>query len=186
MITASADKEYAIIRKVLAGDVDHYALLVNRYKNMAYNVAFRMLGNADTAEDMAQEAFIAAYNALGNFRFDSRFSSWLFRVVVNKCRDHFRTRRETVPVEEICDYVAGPNPSPEKAASSHQTENAIQDALSRLPPEYREVIILKHIEGRDYQEIAETLGVSVAALKVRAHRGRDMLKKLLTSRGVSL
>ncbi len=186
MSTAGAEEEYAVIRKVLAGDREQYAVLVNRYKDMVYNIAFRLLGDADAAKDMAQEGFIAAYNALGDFQFNSRFSSWLYRIVVNKCRDHYRAGKETVPVEEICDYVAGPEPSPEKAASCRQTGDAVQQALASLPPDYREVIVLKHIEGLDYQEIAETLGVSVAALKVRAHRGREMLRKLLEAQGVAL
>ncbi len=186
MSTAGAEEEYAVIRKVLAGDREQSTVLVNRYKDMAYNIAFRLLGDADAAKDMAQEGFIAAYNALGDFQFNSRFSSWLYRIVVNKCRDHFRAGKETVPVDEICDYVAGPEPSPEKAASCRQTGDAVQQALDGLPPDYREVIVLKHIEGLDYQQIAETLGVSVAALKVRAHRGREMLRKLLEAQGVAL
>jgi RNA polymerase sigma-70 factor (ECF subfamily) len=186
MSTASVEEEYAVIRKVLAGDRDHYAVLVDRYKDMAYNIAVRMLGDADTAKDMAQEGFIAAYNALGDFQFNSRFSSWLYRIVVNKCHDHFRAGREIVPVDEVCDYLAAPGPSPEKIASCQQIGDTVQQALNGLPPDYREVIILKHIEGLDYQEIAETLGVSVAALKVRAHRGREMLRKILEGQGVAL
>ncbi len=186
MSTATAEEEYAIIRKVLAGDREQYAVLVNRYKDMAFNIAFRLCGDADSAKDMAQEGFISAYNALGDFRFNSRFSSWLYRIVVNKCRDQFRAGRETVPVDEICDYVAGQEPSPEKAASCRQTGDAVQQALNNMPPDYREVIVLKHIEGLDYQEIADMLGVSVAALKVRVHRGREMLRTLLEGMGVAL
>jgi len=184
MSAASVEEEYAVIRKCLAGEPDQYAVLVDRYKDMAYNIAFRMLGDTDAAKDMAQEGFIAAYNALGDFKFNSKFSSWLYRIVVNKCRDHFRAGKDNVPVDEICDYIAGPDPSPEKAASCRQTGDAIQQALNGLPPDYREVIVLKHIEGLDYQEIADALGVSVSALKVRAHRGREMLKKLLEGMGV--
>jgi RNA polymerase sigma-70 factor (ECF subfamily) len=186
MSAASIEEEYAVIRKCLAGDPDHYAVLVDRYKDMAYNIAFRMLGDADAAKDMAQEGFIAAYNALGDFKFNSRFSSWLYRIVVNKCRDHFRAGRENIPVDEICDSIAGPGPSPEKAASCRQTGDVVQQALNRLPRDYREVIIMKHIEGLDYQEIADALGVSVSALKVRAHRGREMLRKLLEGMGAAL
>ncbi len=186
MSTAGAEEEYEVIRKVLAGDREQYTVLVDRYKDLVYNIAFRLLGDADAAKDMAQEGFIAAYNALGDFKYNSRFSSWLYRIVVNKCRDHYRAGKETVPVDEICDYVAGPEPSPEKAASCRQTGDAVQQALAGLPPDYREVIVLKHIEGLDYQEIAEALGVSVAALKVRAHRGREMLRKLLEAQGVAL
>jgi RNA polymerase sigma-70 factor, ECF subfamily len=186
MSAASVEEEYAIIRKCLAGDSEQYAVLVDRYKDMAYNIAFRMLGDADAAKDMAQEGFIAAYNALGGFKFNSRFSSWMYRIVVNKCRDHFRSDRETIPVDEICDYIAVSDPSPEKAASCRQTGDAVQQALNGLPPDYRDVIIMKHIEGLDYQEIADALGVSVSALKVRAHRGREMLRKLLEGMGVAL
>ena len=184
----SVDKveEYAIIRKVLAGDADQYALLVDAYKDLAYNIAIRMVGDADAAKDMAQESFIAAYNALGEFKFNSRFSSWLYRIVVNKCRDHFRATRESVPVDEICDYIAGSDHTPEQAASCRQTGDAVPGGAEQVAPDYREVIILKHIEGLDYQEIADTLGVSVSALKVRAHRGREMLKKLLEGMGVTL
>jgi RNA polymerase sigma-70 factor (ECF subfamily) len=181
-----AEDEYAIIRKVLAGEADQYAVLVDAYKDLAYNIAFRLVGDADTAKDMAQESFIAAYNALGDFKFNSRFSSWLYRIVVNKCRDHFRATRETVPVDDICEDIAGPDRTPEQAASSRQTGDAVQQALNKLPPDYREVIILKHIEGLDYQEIADTLEVSVSALKVRAHRGREMLRTLLEGMGVTL
>ncbi len=171
---------------ILGGDSDQYAVLVDRYKDLAYNIAFRMLGDSDTAKDMAQESFIAAYNALDDFKFNSRFSSWLYRIVVNKCRDHFRAGKETVPVDEICEYTAGPHDSPEHAASCRQTGDAVQKALNGLPLEYREAIILKHIEGLDYQEMADALGVSVSALKVRAHRGREMLRKLLDGMGVTL
>jgi RNA polymerase sigma-70 factor (ECF subfamily) len=186
MSTTVAEEEFAIIKKCLAGNAEHYSVLVDRNKDMAYNIAFRMLGDADVAKDMAQESFIAAYNALGDFKFNSKFSSWLYRIVVNKCRDHFKAGRETVPVDDICDYIAGQDPTPEQAASCRQTGDVVQQALNRLPPDYREVIILKHIEGHDYQEIAAALGVSISALKVRAHRGREMLKKLLEGAGVTL
>jgi RNA polymerase sigma-70 factor (ECF subfamily) len=186
MSDGKVEEEYAIIRQVLAGDAEQYAALVDAYKDMAYNIAFRLVGDADAAKDMAQESFIAAYNALKDFKFNSRFSSWLYRIVVNKCRDHFRADREHVPVDEVCDFIAGTDHTPEQAASCRQTGDAVQQALNGLPPDYREVIILKHIEGLDYQEIAETLGVSVSALKVRAHRGREMLKKLLEGMGVAL
>jgi RNA polymerase sigma-70 factor (ECF subfamily) len=185
-MSASITAEYTVIKKCLAGNTEQYSVLVDRYKDMAYNIAFRMSGDADVAKDMAQESFIAAYNALKDFKFNSKFSSWLYRIVVNKCRDHFKAGRETVPVDDICDYIAGQDPTPEQVMACRQTGDVVQQALNRLPPDYREVIVLKHIEGLDYQEIADALGVSVSALKVRAHRGREMLKKLLEGMGVTL
>jgi RNA polymerase sigma-70 factor (ECF subfamily) len=178
-------EEYAIIKQCLAGDAEHYAVLVDRYKTMAYNIAYRLLGDADIAKDMAQESFISAYGALGHFKFNAKFSSWLYRIVVNKCRDHFKASKQTVAIDEICDTIAGPGRTPEQAMASNQTGDLVQIALNGLPPDYREVLILKHIERLDYQEIADALGVSVNALKVRAHRGREMLKKLLEGMGVA-
>ena len=186
MSDAMAQDESFIIRQCLDGDTDQYAVLVDRYKSMAYNIAYRMLGDADAANDMAQESFISAYAALKDFKQGSKFSSWLYRIVVNKCRDYLRSRRETVPVEEIAEIRAGDTMTPEQAMSSRQTGDAIQEALSALPAEYREVIILKHIEELDYREIADILDVRLGALKVRAHRGREMLKKLLVGMGVTV
>jgi RNA polymerase sigma-70 factor (ECF subfamily) len=185
MSTTMVEEEYAIIKQCLAGDAGQYAVLVDRYKTMAYNSAYRLLGDADTAKDMAQESFISAYGALGHFKFNAKFSSWLYRIVVNKCRDHFKASKQTVPVDEICDTISGPDRTPEQAMACRQTGDLVQIALNGLPPDYREVLILKHIEGLDYQEIADVLGVSVSALKVRAHRGREMLRKLLEEMGVT-
>ena len=179
------EDEFAIIRQCLDGDSDRYAVLVDRYKAMVYNIAYRMLGDEDAAKDMAQESFIAAYASLREFRFGSKFSSWLYRIAVNKCRDHLRARKETVSVDEISEVARAGDRTPEQAASSHQTRDAVQQALNGLPAEYREVIVLKHIEELDYREIADILGSGVNALKVRAHRGREMLKKLLERAGVT-
>jgi RNA polymerase sigma-70 factor (ECF subfamily) len=178
-------EEYTIIKQCLAGDAGQYAILVDRYKTMAFNIAYRLLGDADIAKDMAQESFISAYGALGYFKFNAKFSSWLYRIVVNKCRDHFKASKETVTVDDICDTIAGQDRTPEQAMACRQTGDLVQIALNGLPPDYREVLILKHIEGLDYQEIADALGVSVSALKVRAHRGRELLRKLLGEMGVT-
>jgi RNA polymerase sigma-70 factor (ECF subfamily) len=145
-----------------------------------------MLGDGDAAGDMAQESFIAAYSALGDFRQGSKFSSWLYRIVINKCRDYLRCRRETVPVDEVCEIIPSGQLTPEQALSSRETRDAVQQALNALPVEYREVIVLKHIEELEYREIADILGESVNALKVRAHRGREMLKQHLQGAGVGL
>ncbi|MGC1453567.1 MAG: sigma-70 family RNA polymerase sigma factor [Nitrospirota bacterium] len=176
-------EEREIIRLCLEGESEQYAVLVDRYKAMAYNIAYRMLGDADAAKDMSQESFISAYASLEKFQYGSKFSSWLYRIVVNKCKDRLRAEWDTVQVDEISDIVPSRERTPEQTASSRQTGDAVQKALNSLPDEYREVIVLKHIEGLDYREIADILGVSVNALKVRAHRGREMLKELLQEMG---
>ncbi len=186
MSTSATTDEHEIIRQCLDGDADRYAILVDRYKALAYNVAYRMLGDADIAKDMSQESFISAYTSLEYFQFSSKFSSWLYRIVVNKCKDHLRTVRETVQVDEISDIVPSGGQTPEQTASFQQTGDVIQKALNSLPEDYREVLVLKHIEELDYREIADILGVGVNALKVRAHRGREMLKELLEGMGVEV
>lgn len=178
-------EEFAIIRECLRGRTDQYALLVERYKSLAYNLAYRIVGDPDTANDMAQESFISAYRGLKDFQYSSKFSSWLYTIVLNKCRDYLRTRRPTVSVDDVAEVRTDRKPSPEDSASSRQEGGRLQEALSALPPEYREVLVLKHIEELDYREIAGLLGVSVGALKVRAHRGREMLRKILETAGAT-
>jgi RNA polymerase sigma-70 factor (ECF subfamily) len=179
------EDEEAVIRKCLAGDKDAYSVLVERYKSMAYNVAYRMVGDADTAKDLAQESFIAAYAGLERFQFNSKFSSWLYSIVLNKCRDHLRLAKDTVSTDDLAEVMPDKGISPEQATSAHQSSDLLQKALDALSPEHREVLILKHIEELDYQEIAAITGASVPALKVRAHRGREMLRKVLEKAGVT-
>jgi RNA polymerase sigma-70 factor (ECF subfamily) len=178
-------EEHEIIKRCLNGDADQYAVLVDSYSAMAFNVAYRMLGNASIAKNLAQDSFISAYTALENFKFDSKFSSWLYRIVVNKCRDHLKTQKETVSVDEIAWLVPSQAQTPEQALSSRETGDMIQKALRALPVDQREVIVLKHVEGLDSGEIEDILSVGVNALKVRAHRGREKLKELLEGMGVT-
>ena len=177
--------EHDIIKRCQKGDGDAYAVLVDRYQSLAYTVACRMLGDADTANDIAQESFISAYGGLKHFRFGSKFSSWLTSIVLNKCRDHLRSRRVLVGIDEIAEIRETGRRNPEQEASAGESGEAVQKALNSLSPDYREVIILKHIEELDYQTISEILGVGIPALKVRAHRGREMLRKLLERSGVT-
>ncbi len=177
--------EEAIIRRCLDGDKDSYSVLVDRYKAMAYNVAYRRVGDEETARDLAQESFIAAYAGLDRFRFGSKFSSWLYSIVLNKCRDHLRQVRDTVSTDELAEVMPDKGMSPEQTASARQSSGVLQRALDALPAEYREVLVLKHIEGLDYREIAAITGTGIPALKVRAHRGREMLKKILEKAGVT-
>lgn len=183
MIGSPNTDDQFLIQRCLDGDADSYAALVDRYKSMAYTTAYRMVGDAASADDIAQESFIAAYKALAKFRRDSRFSTWLYSIVMNKSRDFLRAERETVGLDEISDVRQSPLPSPERTARHHQERDALQQALDQLPRDYREVLILKHIEELEYQEISRILAVGVPALKVRAHRGREMLKRLLTEMG---
>jgi RNA polymerase sigma-70 factor (ECF subfamily) len=185
MITDQKSDDEAAVRRCQAGDADSYALLVDRYRKMVYNVAYRMLGDGDTAKDLAQESFIAAYNGIRQFRFGSKFSSWLYSIVLNKCRDHLRQCRDTLSTDDIAGTCPDRKASPEQSAASQESRDTLQQALDLLPADYREVLVLKHIEELDYQEISAITGAGVSALKVRAHRGREMLRKVLEEAGVT-
>jgi RNA polymerase sigma-70 factor (ECF subfamily) len=178
-------EEADIIRRCLDGETDSYSILVDRYKMMVYNVAYRMLGDGDIAKDIAQESFIAAYGGLKTFKREAKFSSWLYTIALNKCRDYLRLAKDNVPIDDISDIRPGGGISPERAAANQQSSDMLQQALDVLPAEYREVLVLKHIEELDYEEISAITGTSVSALKVRAHRGREMLRKALEKAGVA-
>lgn len=178
-------EEYSIIKQCMDGNADIYAVLVERYKSMVYNIAYRMLGETESAKDMAQESFISAYIALKDFKKNSKFSSWLCSIAINKCRDYLRSKKDTVSIDEIAEVSVSKIATPEDAACNRQIGHGIQTALNELPKEYREAVVLKHIEGLDYNEMRNVLGVSANTLKVRTHRGREMLKKLLRERGIS-
>jgi RNA polymerase sigma-70 factor (ECF subfamily) len=176
--------EQDVIQRCLAGERDIFSELVDRYRNMAFTIAYRMVGDVDKANDLAQDGFVSAYRNLRSFRFGSRFSTWLCSIVVNKCRDHLRAERGSVSIDDMPDLRTTANDDPERMASAHETGARLQQALNELPPDYREVLVLKHVEGREYEEIARILAVSVGTLKVRAHRGREMLRNILERSGV--
>lgn len=176
-------EEFRIIKQCIKGDADAYAILVERYKDMAYNVAYRMVGDHDTSTDIAQESFIAAYVALKDYKNDSKFSSWLCSIVMNKARDFLSSKKNNVSIDDIAELCASKTPSPEEIVSKKQLARDIQTVLNLIPTEYREAIVLKHIEGLDYKEMETILGVSANTLKVRTHRGREMMKEILKERG---
>lgn len=178
-------EEYSLIEQCRDGNSEAYAILVERYQAMVYNVACRMIGDRDAAYDISQESFISAYDDLKRFRSDSKFSTWLYSITVNKCRDYLRSRKSNTPLDAVSEILASKLLNPEAAMYQKQLGRALEAAIAALPEDYREVIVLKHIEGLDYKEMESILGVSVNALKVRTYRAREMLKKLLIETGVS-
>ncbi|OGW29417.1 MAG: hypothetical protein A2X56_04690 [Nitrospirae bacterium GWC2_57_13] len=168
-----------IVEQCLKGDREIYSLLVDKYQQMIYVLAYRMLGDEAAAKDAAQESFISGYLSLRSFRREAKFSSWLTSIALNKCRDMLRGRKDTVSVDDLGDVLPGKGADPEERYRQKENEDVLQEALGKLPDEYREVIVLKHIRGLDYAEIAQTAGVSEGALKIRAWRAREMLRFLL-------
>ena len=172
------------------GDVHAFNRLVERYERLAYNVALRTLGQPEEAADATQDAFLAAFRAIGSFRGEA-FRPWLLRIVVNCCYDLLRKRRRQ-PAEslerldqddEAAILPPDPQPGPEQAAATGETGAAIQAALDRLPDEQRAVVVLCDVQGLSYEEVAEALELAVGTVKSRLSRARARLRDDLAARG---
>ena len=166
----------AVVRQVLAGDVEQYRVLVERYRAEFGRYAVASVGDRDAAQDALQEAFIRAFDALATCREPDRFGAWFFRILTNQCRNVVARRRDTVPVDDV------DPPGDDRAdAGLERSElgTALEAALARLTPEQRDAFVMKHVDGRSYEEMAELLGVGVDALKMRVHRARDAMRAMM-------
>ncbi len=181
-----------IVRKVLQGDVNAFEKLVTEYEKGVYAIALRMTGNPEDASDMTQEAFIKAYNSLQSFRGDSKFSVWLYRIASNVCLDFLRSRsrKPTVSLsveddegEETQLDVADESQSPELLLERSLTRDAVQRGLQALAPDYRQILLLREIQGLSYEEIADVLRIEVGTVKSRIFRARKRLCAFLVEDG---
>lgn len=186
------EQEAAVIQAVLDGDVNAYEALVKEYEKNVYNLALRMTVNSEDAYDMSQEAFIKAYNSLSSFRGESKFSVWLYRIVSNVCLDFLRSRNRkptlSLSVEdddgdEVEMDIADESQSPEQLLDRALTRDAVRRGLAALPPEHREILLLREIQGLSYEEIAETLGLEEGTVKSRIFRARKKLCSFLIKDG---
>src|SRR5262249_28777052 len=154
------------------GDPAAFGVLVRRYQDRLYNTVFRLVGNAEDAQDVVQEAFLNAYQSLEGFKGDSLFFTWLYRIAVNAAISFKRKRRVVIPIDaarggepRTPQGVEPPDPSelsrPGHALEQEEEERRIQQALSRLSPEHRAVLILKDMEGQKYETMAEILQVPI-------------------------
>lgn len=181
-----------IVRKVLQGDVNAFEKLVTEYERAVYAIAQRMTGNAEDAADMTQETFIKAYNSLSSFRGDSKFSVWLYRIANNVCLDFLRSRsrKPTVSLstedddgEETQLDIADESQSPELLLESALTRDAVRRGLDSLPPDYKQILLLREIQGLSYEEIAAALGIESGTVKSRIFRARKRLCTFLIEDG---
>ena len=175
-----------LVARSLAQDPEAFGQLIDRHASTIVNLAYRMVGNQAEAEDLAQETFLAAFKALGSFRADSRFSTWLYRIASNKCTDWLRLKRPgqgqyDVDADEQLDLHVAEDRTPEVLLSQQQVARELEQAIQRLPPLYREAFVLKHIEGLSYEEMEEILGVSGDTLKMRVYKGRVQLSRELAA-----
>lgn len=186
------EEEQALIRRVLAGDADAFEPLVTENQTRAFHLACRLLGNETDAADAVQDAFLKAYTALGDFRGDSRFSVWLYRLVNNVCIDMLRRRKrqETVPLQtEDDDGEETELPLPDERwdpaalAERASDREAVRAALTALPADCREILTLREIGGLSYEELAEALKLEPGTVKSRLNRARKKMCALLLQSG---
>ena len=166
-----------LIRQFIAGDDSAFQILVKRHKEKVRNIIYLTMNNSALVDDIAQEVFITVYRNLKHFRFESQFTTWLYRITVNRCKDYLRkinVRRIFSPLEEGNEVSEFGIPVEENDVS-----RIVMNAISKLPVKLRMPLILKDIEGFSYQEISESLNCEMGTVKSRIFRGRERLKEIL-------
>ena len=174
------DHMKTLIHKAARGDEVAFEQLVKEHQNLVYNVALRLCGNREDAMDISQETFIKAWRALGKFRFECNFSTWIYRITVNTAKDYVRKENSMphgVEISEIDDVSS--DDSPDEAAIKNDRVQDLKNAMDKLSLEHKEIITLRDIEGYSYEEIASMLSLEVGTVKSRINRARSALKKLL-------
>jgi RNA polymerase sigma-70 factor (ECF subfamily) len=177
-----------LVRQARTGSEEAFAELVARYKDKIYNLGFRMLGNREEAEDVAQETFLHTYRALDSFRVEERFSPWIYKIASNLCLDRLRKQRYAVasldepvgPDGDIPQQVADWSSSPDKVYEISEIRQDTQRAISALPPKYKVVVVLRHLQDLTYDEIAKVLNIPQGTVKTRLFRAREILRRKLS------
>ena len=177
-----------LIDKTLAVDASAFGILAQKYQDRVYNLTLPIVGNVDDAMDVTQEAFLQALSHLSSFRRSSRFYTWLYRIAYNCAVGSLRRRKRTVSVDFVIDEYGEMFESnveaPDARASLSDDAKILKAALDKLPLEYRTPLILREIEGANYEQIAETLNIPVGTVRSRLHRARASLREALERAGI--
>ena len=185
----SSDEE--LVARSMGGDLDSFNQLVLRWERPIYALAYRVIGREEDARDVAQETFLRAFRALGGFKGQAKFSSWLYRITLNLCRDWIRKERRT-PVSQAPEGIdivelageATPSETIEQLVGRNQLSRAVSKAMASLPEEQRTAIILKEYHGLTFQEIADMLDCPLSTVKTRLCQGLSVVRKQLEQAGV--
>jgi RNA polymerase sigma-70 factor (ECF subfamily) len=174
--------ESATIKRVLAGDRTAFREIVDQHRTMVYRLAYRMVGNPEEAEDLSQEVFIRAYRSLGDFRQESKLSSWLYRITVNVCLDHqMRTESSPLPLEAIHTLDAtSVEEDPTRIATSSIIQGHVRRALDSLSPRERAVFVLRHYQDLPLREVADMLSIRTGTVKALLYRAVQKMQRALS------
>ncbi|HEY8105866.1 MAG TPA: sigma-70 family RNA polymerase sigma factor, partial [Gemmatimonadales bacterium] len=189
-LAARSDQE--IVALARAGEEAAYRELIRRYERPLFSLLYRMVRDRELAEDLSQETFVKALNAIESYRPEFKFSSWIFKIANNAAIDHLRRREldtlslEGSPhaetpeaVEATALQIGDRQESPLDAVEARELGGRIEQAIGQLRPEYRSCILLRHVEGRAYEEIAEILNLPLGTVKTYIHRARNELRQAL-------
>ncbi|MFH0811042.1 MAG: RNA polymerase sigma factor [Pseudomonadota bacterium] len=173
--------EGALVEDILAGNKEGYRILVDKYKNVVFNLAYRMTGNSEDASDVSQETFIRAYQSLGRFRVGEKFFTWIYTICINVSKNHLRQRARRLRLQgAVFEEIGHDNCSAGAEDSLLDREDAqrLHGLLQRVPEHYRAAVLLRYKDGLSYEEISQMLGVTVSGAKMRVKRGLDKLRSL--------
>lgn len=188
--TMTSDEE--LVARSAGGDLESFNQLVVRWERPIYALAYRVIGREEEARDLVQEAFLRAYRSLGGFRGDAKFSSWLYRITLNLCRDWIRRQKRAPFVEtpEGVDVIElagehGPVESVEDLVARRDLGAAVNRAMAALSEDQRKAIVLKEYQGLTFQEIADLLGCPLSTVKTRLYQGLVVLRRELERQGIT-
>lgn len=183
-------EDAALVTRCLTGDERAFAELLRRYRGRVYGLALRMVQNGEDARDIAQEAFVKAFQSLASFDCSKPFGAWISKITANLCIDHYRRKRlNLVSIDAPIDSGSGERqrefedvrPGPADHFQHAEEQERVDALLASLPPRYRTVVILRHREDLSYEEIADIMGMPLGTVKARLHRAHNMLKRKLRS-----
>jgi RNA polymerase sigma-70 factor, ECF subfamily len=179
-----------LVARAKGGDEDSFNQLILRWERPIYALAYRVIGREEDARDVCQDTFLRAFRALPGFKGEAKFSSWLYRIALNLCRDWIRRQRRapTVQMPEGADPVEmvgeqGPAESIEELVSRRELSAVVEEAMALLPEEQRTAIILKEYHGMTFQEIADLQGCPLSTVKTRLYQGLSVLRRHLEKNG---
>lgn len=184
--------DHDLVTRAQTGSEKAYRELLGRYQRPVFSIIYRMIRDREQAEDLAQETFVRVFNNIDRYDPRFKFSSWIFKIATNLTIDHIRRKeldtvsidgsRNAVTSEQIeatSITIASTDENPEELLEAKELGEQIEGAISKLRPEYKAAILLRHVEGREYQEIAEILSLPLGTVKTYIHRGRNELREQL-------
>ena len=184
--------DHELVTRAQQGSEKAYRELLGRFQRPVFSIIYRMIRDREQAEDLAQETFVRVFNNIDRYDARYKFSSWIFKIATNLTIDHIRRKelntvsidgsRNATTAEQIeatSITIASPDENPEELLEAKELGEEIEVAIGKLRPEYRAAILLRHVDGREYQEIAEILSLPLGTVKTYIHRGRNELREQL-------